>query len=114
MGVELEKEKGFIYTVEGSSNLDDFAKSILMLTNMKCNNMGILDFRTFHGSNTIRILATDENDSYIESYFGDIKHKESCSVLYVTGEDVQSYINEEYDKALDNDESLELVFDYWK
>lgn len=107
----MEQKTGFTYTVEGFSNVTDFAQSILLLTNLRSNKQGIIDFRTFNGSNTIRIIADNENDSYISSFIGKIEHKEKtilCIIEEHTKEDYAAFDklvaqNKEYYIIAEND-----------
>lgn len=107
----MEVEYGCKYLVEGSSDIGEFSKAILLLTNLKANNEEVIEFRTFYGSNKIRIIAFSENDSYVESNIGKIITKEKCTIVRLTEDDFKQHVVEQLDKSYDNDEDIEVMID---
>lgn len=107
----MEKTTLYEYQVEGSSNLDEFAKSILQLTNHKSNDLGVVDFRTFEGTNEIHVITKERNDSYVESYFGKILFKGEIEGILIESDDVSNKVLKEIDKALDENKDFHVILD---
>lgn len=82
----MGKIQGFKYVIEGHEKLEDFAKGILALANLRSNNQGVVDFKTFDGTNTVEVIATHDNDDYLTSYVGEIKEKSSIDIYEVFNE----------------------------
>lgn len=82
----MEREKGYKYLLEGSSNLDEFAMGVLTLVNLQSNDMGILKIQTFQDSERVLVITNHENDSYMESYVGKVLMKEEIDI-YIAGVD---------------------------
>lgn len=83
---KMGKIQGFKYVIEGHEKLEDFAKGILALANLRSNNQGVVDFKTFDGTNTVEVIATHDNDDYLTSYVGEIKEKSSIDIYEVFNE----------------------------
>src|SRR5690625_7961566 len=79
----MQKTKGYKYDIQGFSDLDKFAKGVLALANLKSSNKGIIDFTTHAGSNDITIIATENNESYLEEYVGEVKSKKEIDVYSI-------------------------------
>lgn len=84
----MEKIKGYRYEIEGFSDLNEFAKGILALANLKSSNQGIIDFRTTQESNKVVVIATEDNESYLESYMGKVVNKTEIEVYIVEYDDL--------------------------
>jgi len=80
---------------------------ILILTNLKSDGQGILDIRTFYGTNDIKITTTTENDDYIKKVVGEIKMKEEIQLYELQEEDLNAsgrkLVNAVKDKYFDSD-----------
>lgn len=72
--------KGYKYTMEGSQNIKNFAKGVLALVNLKSNDMGIKRIETIPDTNLIIVISSVDNDSYLESYVGEIISKENIDI----------------------------------
>lgn len=107
----MEKEQAFKYLIDGNKDLGEFSKSILLLTNLKSNNRGIIDFKTFYGTNHIEVVSEIDKDSYFESYVGKIISKEKCTVLSIDESDLKGYVVEELEKSYDTEEDIEIILD---
>lgn len=79
----MEKVKGYKYEIEGHSKLEDFSKGILALTNLKSNHHGIVDFKTFEGSQKVEVIATHDNEEYLTNYVGKINSKKNIDIYIV-------------------------------
>lgn len=98
----MEKREVIYYSVDGFNNIKDFAEAILILTNLKSNDLGIIDLKTHEGTNVITIIAEEENDSWISSYVGEIIDKEKGFMLELDANDITRKAQSEID-VIDND-----------
>lgn len=77
----MEKSKGFCYMIEGFSSIEKFAKGILCLVNIKSSRGNVVDFKTYENSWTVKVIAREEMDSYLNSYIGNITSKEPIEIV---------------------------------
>lgn len=86
----MEKQKGYKYIIEGHQDLDNFAKGILALTNLRSNEQGVIDFRTFIDSQKVVVITKHDNDAYLESYVGEIIEKKEID-LFVADDTILTF-----------------------
>lgn len=99
----------FSYQVQGRKDTVEFAKSMLLLTNLKSNSMGIVDFRTYQDSNDIRIISNHRNDDYIESQIGEIISVEDIVGVELDISDLNDSGQDNIDKLIDHEVDYEVV-----
>lgn len=104
----MRKAKAFRYIAESKGNIDEFAKSILYLTNLKSSRGGtVLEVLTMDGTNRIIVVTEQEFDHDIEMVVGEIKDKDEIDVLIV---DYDSLDDEGQKLVSNNDNELLPLF----
>lgn len=110
---KMEREKGYKYLLEGSSNLDEFAMGVLTLVNLQSNDMGILKIQTFQDSERVLVITNHENDSYMESYVGKVLMKEEIDI-YIAGVDhLEIACKRSFDGIRSRLKESDFEFDYY-
>lgn len=110
----MEIEKGFSFLIKGHEDVNEFAKGVLALVNLKSNKMGVYDFRTYPESNEITVITEEDvNEKYLESYVGKIVSKTSIEILVIDSEDVKNEVQKEVDKRIDNEVDYHLELDLY-
>lgn len=99
----MEIEKAMKLTCEGSDDLLEFSKTILMLTNLKSNGKGIHEIQTLEGTNRIILTVSKEHYKMNESRFDDIVGKvllaEEIDYYIVNMEDLNSRCLKQFETA---------------
>ena len=76
----MEKNTGYRYIVEGNEELDEFAKSVLILVNIKSNGGWVKCIKTVVGTNNLLITTDVEQSSYLSRIIGNIKSVEEIDI----------------------------------
>lgn len=104
----MEIYKGKRITFEGNEDINEFAKSILKLTNAKCNNYGVIDIKTILGTNLIIVTMTIEmhknNEESLESMIGKILETEEINLLEMDLDDIKHRHGTKF---------LEMLYKHW-
>lgn len=93
----MKKTRGVQYTIDGKANLDDFAKGILALTNVRSGNGGgLIDFSTTLGTNIITVVVKEEHatshfDNFLKAQVGNIRSKDEIDLVEIDA----NYIKDE-------------------
>jgi hypothetical protein len=116
--LRMEKANLIDLRIKGNEDLMEFAKGILVLTNLKSSvKETVLDIQTFEGSDLIAVTVYEDwyNDnrgkSYLESYVGEITHETKQVLFGIEYDDIKPEImkeaDEQCDKWLDDEDEQE-------
>jgi hypothetical protein len=102
----MEKAKLMDVRFIGSENVQEFAMSILLLTNLKSSvKESVLEVTTFEGSNHIAVTMYKEfyesNKSKLIDQVGAITHTTEQILFGIEFDDIDNKIVKEMDKQLD-------------
>lgn len=106
----MESKEVVYYSVDGFSDIKKFAEAILVLTNLKSNDLGIIDLKTHQETNVITIIAEEENDSWITSYVGEIISKEKGVMLELNADDITKKAHKDIDNIDDDIMFSDLIY----
>lgn len=103
----MEKRQGFKYVVDVKGNVEEFAKVILQLVNLKSSVPdSILHVKTLDGTNLIQVVTYKDSKEFLAE-FGEVTMAEETEVQTITFNDLKPSIQAQIEKQDDD------MFDYF-